>query len=188
MARISYVKAEEAPDVVRDEYARLQRERGTLGPLYQLLANNPAIMTRVIALGEAIRGQAKLDRRTQELAILRVGYLTQAVYEWAHHIRAARRVGVLEEQIADLPAWQESKHFNARERAALRCADEVTRDVRLSDEGFAELRRHFDEQEAMEVILTASYYNMICRFLRSTEVDLEPEYTEESETLPPLRG
>ena len=56
-----------------------------------------------------------------------------------------------------------------------RVADEVSRDVRLSDEALGQVVARYGPREAAELILLVSYYNMVSRFLESTRVDVEDE-------------
>ena len=63
-----------------------------------------------------------------------------------------------------LPQYRTSPLFSDRERAALAYAEEATRHKRVSDATFEELRRHFNEQEIVEITwLNAieNYYNLI---------------------------
>ena len=54
-----------------------------------------------------------------------------------------------------------------------RAADEISRDVRLSDEALAALLERYGVRQATELILCVSYFNMLSRFLESTRVELE---------------
>jgi hypothetical protein len=54
-------------------------------------------------------------------------------------------------------------------------ADEVTRDVRLSDRALEQIVDRYGPREATELILLVSYYNMVSRFLESTRVQIERE-------------
>ena len=68
------------------------------------------------------------------------------------------------EKLEALPAYQTSPLFNERERAALAYVEEATRHKRVSDATFAELRRHFNEREIVEITwLNAleNYYNLL---------------------------
>ena len=56
-----------------------------------------------------------------------------------------------------------------------RVADEVTREVRLSDEALSQIIERYGPRESTELILLVSYYNMVSRFLESTRVELEDE-------------
>ena len=63
-----------------------------------------------------------------------------------------------------LPEYRTSPLFSDRERAALAYAEEATRHKRVSDATFAELRRHFNEQEIVEITwmnAVENYFNLI---------------------------
>jgi hypothetical protein len=61
-------------------------------------------------------------------------------------------------------------------------ADEISRNVRLSDEALAAIIDRYGAREAAELILLVSYYNMVSRFLESTRVELEDEPLLEGQT------
>lgn len=68
------------------------------------------------------------------------------------------------EKIEALPQYRTSPLFSARERAALAYVEEATRHKRVADATFAELRRHFDERQIVEITwLNAleNYYNLL---------------------------
>jgi len=68
------------------------------------------------------------------------------------------------DKLEALPAYRTSPLFNERERAALAYVEEATRHKHVSDATFAELRRHFDEREIVEITwLNAleNYYNLL---------------------------
>jgi alkylhydroperoxidase family enzyme len=68
------------------------------------------------------------------------------------------------EKVRALPDWRTDARFATRERAALAYVEEATRDRRVADETFAELRRHFDDRQIVEITWLAaveSYFNAI---------------------------
>jgi glutamate racemase len=54
-----------------------------------------------------------------------------------------------------------------------RVAEEISRDVRLSDEALEAILTRYGVRQATELILCCSYFNMLSRFLESTRVELE---------------
>lgn len=63
-----------------------------------------------------------------------------------------------------LPDYRTSPLFSERERAALAYVEQATRSKHVSDETFAELRRHFDDREIVEITWVnalENYYNLI---------------------------
>ena len=109
----------------------------------------------------------------RELAILRVGQLLQADCEFAQHVPLALQAGVERGQIDRLANWASSGEFNIEEQAVLRYTEELTRDIRVGDDTFAELRKLFNEHCIVELTVAVGYYNMICRVLVGLQIELE---------------
>ena len=68
------------------------------------------------------------------------------------------------EKFDALPSYRTSSLYSERERVALAYVEEATRHKRVSDATFDDLRRHFTEQEIVEITwLNAleNYYNLI---------------------------
>jgi alkylhydroperoxidase family enzyme len=68
------------------------------------------------------------------------------------------------EKLEALPAYRTNPLFSERERAALAYVEEATRRKHVSDTTFAELQRHFNEREIVEITwLNAleNYYNLL---------------------------
>jgi alkylhydroperoxidase family enzyme len=83
--------------------------------------------------------------------------------------------GVEEEQVRELDRWRTSGAFDARERAALRCAEEM-HELALSDAGFEKLRTHFSDSEIAEIILLVAFYQTVARVIQALGLEVEPEY------------
>jgi alkylhydroperoxidase family enzyme len=76
---------------------------------------------------------------------------------------AARRNLGLERKFDDLPNYRTSRLFSDKERAALAYVEATTRNKVVSDEVFADLRRHFTEREVVEITLVCAienFYNL----------------------------
>lgn len=124
-------------------------------------------------LGNSLLTQAKLDDRLRELAILRIATLCNSSYEWYQHEIVARQVGVTEKQIITVKENIESSFFDELERAVLRYTEEVTLNVKSSEEAFAELLNFLSHRELVELTLTIGFYNLVARFLENTGVEVE---------------
>lgn len=150
--------------------ARIKAERGKLSDLYKVLLHSPALMQGWLALFTAIRQKTKLGGRYRELAILRVALLNGAEYEFQAHLPFALKEGSSAEQIEALKAWPGSPLFSAAERAVLAYTDAMTREIQVADALFAEVQRHFDAQELVELTATIAGYNLVSRFLEAMQL------------------
>jgi alkylhydroperoxidase family enzyme len=83
----------------------------------------------------------------------------------------ARRLGATEAELAAL-AKGDLAAFRARERAALKFAEELTRDSNnVPQELFAELRQHFSEGEIVEITAVAGIFNYFNRFNNALQME-----------------
>jgi alkylhydroperoxidase family enzyme len=78
------------------------------------------------------------------------------------------KVGIPQAKLAALGAWETSPEFTDRERAALRFTTAVVRDDReVSDADWAQLRAHFSEPEAVELVFALGYQTFASKFAKA---------------------
>ncbi len=162
---------------------RLEQLWGNPPNLYRTLANHPALLAAWTEFANSIRHDSKTPRAMRELMILRTAQLTRSEYEWAQHLKMARKMGVREAQIAALADWRASSEFDARERAAL-LLTEAVQAIGVSDEVHAEVKKHFSDAEFVELTFTAAFYAMVSRMLDALRVELDPGARDYSPRLP----
>ena len=162
---------------------RLEALWGTPPNLYRGLANHPAIIAAWTEFANTLRHGSRTPRPLRELVILRGAQLCGSEYEWAQHLKMARKAGVREEQIGALASWRTSTQFSDKEKAALAIAEAVTAG-RVSDEVYREATRHFDHHDYVELAVTAGFYAMVARTLDALGVELEPDFRDYSPKLP----
>ncbi len=174
-ARLPYIDREGLPESDREIYDRLVRDRGgaPVGNIFRTLANAPNLIRRFNALGGELRNRTELDPRLRELALMTVGRLTNAEYEFTHHWNISLTVGVKREQLEHLAEFETSPLFNDQERAVMRYAADATRDVNVSDAVFNALRGFLDNRKIMELVMNVAFYNAVVRILVPCGVELE---------------
>ena len=126
----------------------------------------------------AVRRELSVSPRLMELAICAVAKLTGAEYEFVHHwpeyVKAGGR-GELRARLDDPDRAATDAAFTDDERLAMRYAIAMTRDVKVPDALFAEMRRRFNETELVELTAAIATYNMVARIL--VAIDIQPEQT-----------
>ena len=120
----------------------------------------------------------------QDNAILRVAHVTRSKYEWTQHATLARRVGVTDAEIAAIAVDGPVRGLDEEGRLLCRVAEEISRDVRLSDEALRAILDRYGRRQAVELILCCSHFNMVSRIIESTRVELEPENRLEKWEMP----
>lgn len=141
--------------------------------LFRMLAHSPPVLSGFGKLGGALLQQGTLDPRLREAAIVRVGLLAHAEYEVEKHTAIARAVGLDDAEIAALHAGADPAPLDDATRAVLALADELFRGVRASDEAVVAVRRHLDDRQLVELVVTIGFYGLVCRVLETFGVDKE---------------
>lgn len=102
----------------------------------------------------------QLERSLLELVKLRVSMLNGCAFCVDLHWREARRAGESEQRLYGLNALAESDYYSARERAALRFAEAVTRIERgVPDDVYAAAAAELSEVELAELTLAVIAIN-----------------------------
>lgn len=140
----------------------------------RMVANAPASMKGFLEIAQSILFYSEFDPRKREIAVLRVAHVTHAIYEWTHHVTLAKNYNVKDKEIEIICTEDPVKSLDDEGNLLCRVADEISRDVRLSDDALSQILKRYGTRGATELILCVSYFNFLSRFLESTRVELEP--------------
>ena len=143
--------------------------------IFRMLAQAPTSLKPFVDWGLALLFQTEFDARKREIAILRVAHVTRSPYEWHQHVTIARRVGVRDDEICRIAVDGPVAGLDEEGNLVCRVADEISRDVRLSDATLAAIVDRYGRRQALELILVCSHFNMVSRILESTRVEIERE-------------
>lgn len=169
MARISRVPARDAGLRVklvyfftRRNFARLTgREPERMIEPLEIYAHVPGLLRGYGRLEQATARLRRLDWRLQVLAELKVTTLTHCEFCIDLASRVARRSGLSDEQLLALPRYRDSELFTDLEKLVMDYAAGMTRTpVDVPDALFAELRKHFDEAQLVELTHHIALENM----------------------------
>ena len=156
---------------------RARRPGGKLLNLDRILLHSPNFAKGWNGLFGAIRGQLAVPAKLRETAIMAVGALNQAEYEWVQHEKEYLGAGGTQAQLAALKnvpaALKNEKLFDEAERATLALTLEMTRSIKVSETTLKRVRGVLPLDQVVELIGTIAGYNMASRFLVATGVELE---------------
>lgn len=151
----------------------IQRLGGKPLNLYKVLANNPTLLKAWVDFAYQLRN-GETSRALREIMILRTAQLADCDYEKAQHLVMAQKAGVSSLQIDELSNWLHSDAFSTIEKAALSLTEAIFHN-QMTDEIYHNLAIHFNEKQMIELLLTASFYCMVPRFLEATAVTTQDE-------------
>ena len=129
------------------------------------------------ALLGAVRREFRVSPQLKEIAVCTVAAVTGADYEFRHHTPEYVKAGgnpALVERLRDPERAANDPDFSADERLSIRYAIAMTRDVRVPQPLFDEIRARFSETEIVELTAAIAAYNMVARILVALEVPEDP--------------
>jgi alkylhydroperoxidase family enzyme len=167
----------------RDPVAEPGTETGTPGNWWTVFAVVPDVFAHAIAgFGLYRSSRRKLDPKLRELGQIRVGWARGSQFVFSQHCKAARSVGLTEEQVRAIPAWSSSDQFSPEERAVLAYADCLVLDGgRTPDALFERLKSFLSDEQILEftyVTMTYELHATMCRALRLEYDDVDERIIE----------
>jgi len=124
-----------------------------------------------------IRGKLALSPLLRELAIVAIGALNRAEYEWRQQEAEFLAARGTKPQLAALPdpvaALSDAAHVDEAARATLALTVEMTTQVAVSEATMRRVRAVLPDAQVVELIGTISGYNMVSRFVVATGVEME---------------
>lgn len=168
MARIPYFDKSQAQGRATEWYGRLPPLN-----IFRMMGHSGEMLDGFVRLGNQILAFSALDPVLREIAIVRVGVLSNAGYEVYQHEAISRRLGMSDALIAAIHEGPDAAAFDDLQRLVMRYTDDVVRNVRASDATFAPLLARLDYRRMQELTITIGYYMMVSRFLETFDVDIE---------------
>jgi alkylhydroperoxidase family enzyme len=141
--------------------------------IFATLANHPDLMRRWLVFGNHVLFKSTLPPREREIAILRIGWLCQAEYEWAQHVVIARQCDISDEEIARIAEGPDAPGWAPHEVDLLRAVDELHADAFITQPTWDRLSERWNTQELMDLVFAVGQYNLVSMALNTLGVQLE---------------
>ncbi|HEU4727092.1 MAG TPA: carboxymuconolactone decarboxylase family protein [Kofleriaceae bacterium] len=138
--------------------------------LFSTLARQRGLFRGWLVFASRLMPGGRLSRYETELAILRVAHLRGCDYEYRHHVRLGRRVGIDDAILADIAAGPGAPGWSERHRALLAGIDALVATKTLDDPTWAALRAHYDERELIELCLLVGHYEMLATTISALRI------------------
>ncbi|MBV8054177.1 MAG: carboxymuconolactone decarboxylase family protein [Deltaproteobacteria bacterium] len=193
--RVRQVSLAEAAPEVRKLYQQIFGDRdpvaqpgtatGSPGDDWTTLALVPDMLKMAAdALFALLQPGRKLEPRFRELAILRTAIVGDCRFEYSQHLKVARAVGIPDAKINALKSWTTSEHFDQAERAVMSAADELIGRNLVEDATFAALKRHFSDEQIVELFMVIATYRMHGLLVRALHIEFDNDTTARMEEVP----
>jgi alkylhydroperoxidase family enzyme len=123
-------------------------------------------------IGIQLLARGALTPRDRELAVLRIGWLCQAPYEWGEHVMVAKKVGISSDEIERITQGSGAPGWTRHERAILCATEELYRDSMISDSTWAVLASSLDERQLIELPILVGQYQAVAYYQNSLRLRL----------------
>ncbi|MFA7615180.1 MAG: carboxymuconolactone decarboxylase family protein [Moheibacter sp.] len=119
------------------------------------------------------------DKKLYHLIKLRASQLNGCAYCLDMHTKDAMKMGDTVQRLVGLDAWRESPYYTDKERAALEWTEAITliSQDHISDEIYENVRKHFSEQELLQLtigIIAINGWNRLAIPFRTPAGNYEP--------------
>jgi uncharacterized peroxidase-related enzyme len=182
MPRLAPLSPEATPEL-KESFQQYQRSLGFVPNSVLIMQRRPKVVKALAQLAAAVWDpESTVPLGFKRLLAHVASRAHGCQYCMAHTAGAARKLGVSDEKLAAVWEYRSSPLYSAAERVALDyalAAASVPNDV--TDELFAELRRHWDEGQIVEITAVISLFGFMNRWNDSMATPLEEEPVEVGE-------
>lgn len=131
-----------------------------------LFARHPALAKTFLGYNMYLLSRdSTLPRRIRELAILRMAWRRDCRYEWAHHVRIARKIGITDDEIREASEGTPTLINTA--------VDELDTQSSLTDQTYQRLADDLDDRQLMDLVFTIGTYGLLAMAFNTFGVELE---------------
>ncbi|HEX7669588.1 MAG TPA: carboxymuconolactone decarboxylase family protein [Polyangiaceae bacterium] len=170
--RIAPVPESEWSPEVR-EMLEASRMRGRVPNIFSTFARHPVLMKSWIGFGRHILMSSTFPPRERELAILRIGWLCRAEYEWSQHSVIGKLCGLTDAEVSRVQIGPDAPEWGNGDRAVLRAVDELHGDAMIANATWAELSARFGTEQLMDLVFTVGQYQLVSMALNTFGVELD---------------
>lgn len=157
------------------------RRDGHVYNIFATLARHPKLLKKWLVFAGHVLGKSTLPARDREIAILRMGWLCQAEYEWGHHVAIGKQVGLTDDDIRRITEGPDAAGLDPFEATLLRAVDELHSNTFIGDSTWKALAERYNTQQLMDLLFTAGQYKLVSMALNSLGVQLEEGFEGFSE-------
>lgn len=171
MARVSGVEIDEVPEEVRPIYRRYSTEYGPFLDQVRVFAHRPPALKHIMGLLLELSDEQVLPKRYSEIAVVTVSKINECKYCVAQHTRKLVEQG-LSAETAETILEPEVPGFDDVDYLVRDYAADVTNNFQyMRDEIFERLKRHFTEEQIVELTLRTALCGFFNRFNDALQIE-----------------
>lgn len=140
------------------------------GNVLATMVRHPELTRAYLRFNAYLLMDSTLSARVREIALLRIVHRRDCGYLWSHHVPIAQRSGLTPTEIE---AIRDGEATEDPDRIIVRAVDELDQHSTISDATWAELGRHFDDRQRMDLVFTVGGYCMLAMAVNTFGIQKE---------------
>jgi len=160
-------------DAETRELLERSKMQGRILNVFSTLAHHPKLLKRWMVFAGHVLSKSSLPPREREMAILRIGWLCQAEYEWGQHVLIGREAGLTDEEIARIKTGPDAAGWSPFDAALLLAVDELREQALISDATWKKLAERYTTEQLLDLIFAVGQYNLVSMALNTLGVQLD---------------
>jgi 4-carboxymuconolactone decarboxylase len=145
-----------------------------IGGPYNSMLRSPKLAQLLFDLFHYLRWETSLPLKLNEFAILVIARQWRSQIEWFAHAPIAAKEGLSPGIIAELKANKRPSGMAEDEALVYDFVTELTATHKVSDETYARARKHFNDQQIVDLTAVAGNYVMVAMLLAMSEQTVPP--------------
>jgi AhpD family alkylhydroperoxidase len=171
MPRLRYIEESEKTPQARAMIASAERT-GAPDPRVVSIMTRSKVGTAWVECWNKVLYEGVLPHKLKEMCRIKISVAHQCGYCSTVRSNVAKAEGLTEDMIGDLFAYETSRHFTPREKAALRYAELFKQGEHAidKDEVYRDLQKHFSDEEIIELGLLCAQTDGVGKLVKSLNV------------------
>lgn len=178
MPRVSEIGPDKLPDDAREIFQRYITEYGPFENQAKIFAHRPPALRNIMGLLLELAEENVLPKKYLEIALVVVSKINACTYCVDHHTPRLTAQG-LDPDVSDHILDDVVPGFDAVDMLVRDYAVQVTEKAPyMRDAIFEDLRKHFTEEQIVELTLRIALCGFFNRFNDALQIDMEPSITD----------
>jgi 4-carboxymuconolactone decarboxylase len=144
-------------------------------PVLRTFAHHPRLAGLFSALNVHLLSTNTLPVKLRQIAIMRTGWITGAVYMWSSHLQTSVSCGLSPDMYAPIQNGPDDPYFTPIERVVMLATDELVKNHRIGDAQWQALSAEWNNQQLLDFMFTVGSYAMIAGVMRSTGAERQED-------------
>ena len=137
------------------------------------MAHNRTMSRAIGGFAQTVLFGGELPRRQVEIAVLRMGWNCESIYEFGQHTLFGRDAGLTEAEIYFTTRPVVDGGWSDADATILHLVDDLYTDDCVTDATWAKATEHFSVPDIVHLIAAAGCYRVVSGFLNSAGVQLD---------------